>query len=73
MPHTKKQKALMHQFRQRVDEAHYCHSNAIVAYEACRNLIAAYHKGKSDGDSVEWSDVDFAYETACEALGISPH
>lgn len=40
------------------------------AVQACRLLISAYKQGERDGGSIEWSNVDVAYEVACEALGV---
>lgn len=34
---------------------------------AARRLISAYAKGEANGGSMEWSDVDSAYEAALEA------
>ncbi len=35
---------------------------------ACEALINAYNRGKRNGGSIDWSDLDYAYELACEAV-----
>lgn len=39
-----------------------------TAIDACAQLVAAYRAGKRNGGSIEWSDVDAAYEMAKAAL-----
>ncbi len=34
----------------------------------CEALIDAYNRGKKNGGSIDWSDLDYAYELACEAV-----
>jgi hypothetical protein len=36
---------------------------------AAELLVEAYMKGEAAGGSVDWSDVDLAYQIACEELG----
>lgn len=42
-----------------------------LARQACQQLVEAYRKA-GGGSSVDWSDVDRALYTACEALEINP-
>ena len=50
-------------------------SNRLCATEkalrACELLVEAYKTGEANGGSVDWSDVDLAWEVAREALAIA--
>ena len=41
------------------------------ALRACELLVEAYKTGEANGGSVDWSDVDLAWEVASEALAIA--
>ena len=44
--------------------------DADLAKQACEQLVEAYTYGLFNGGSINWSDVDSAYELACAALGL---
>ena len=41
------------------------------ALRACELLVEAYKTGEANGGSVDWSEVDLAWEVAREALAIA--
>ncbi len=45
-----------------------------LAKDACWALIASYRKSKEagDGGSVDWDDINWAWELACHAYGLDP-
>lgn len=43
--------------------------DAEIAREALIALVSAYDRGETHGGSVDWEDLDLAYELALAALG----
>ena len=43
----------------------------MAAVRTCLSLLIAYRNGKLNGGSMDWSDVDAAYELAKQALGLN--
>lgn len=39
-----------------------------LAVRAAEMLVAAYKKGRENGGSIAWEEMDFAYEMALKAL-----
>jgi hypothetical protein len=41
----------------------------VAALAACKALVDAYQTGEHTGGSIDWSELDIAYEAALTALG----